>query len=109
MIAIGMKRTRLLLVIIIEAIYMAIIGSIGGLILAFPLVMFYYLNPIRFTGDTAELYYQMNMEPVLQVSLGPDYMFVQFFLVLILSLVASILPLNSILKLDIVKVIRGRQ
>ena len=109
MIAIGMKRTRLLSVIIVEAIYMAIIGSVIGLILAFPLVLFYHLNPIEFTGETAELYYQLNMEPILPVSIKPGYMFYQFVVVLILSLVASILPLNSILKLDIVKVIRGRQ
>ena len=109
MIAIGMKRTQLLSVVIIEAIYMAIIGSIIGLILAFPLVLFYYFNPITFTGEQAEMYYEFNMEPVLQVSLHPDYMIVQFLIVLLLSLVASFLPLNSIMKLDIVKVIRGRQ
>jgi len=109
MIAIGMKRTKLLSVIVIEAIYMAIIGSLIGLILAFPLVLFYHINPIEFTGETAELYYQMNMEPILQVSIKPDYMFDQFLIVLVISLIASILPLNSILKLDIVKVIRGRQ
>ncbi len=109
MIAIGMKRRKLLTVVIVEAVYMAIIGSIVGLMLAFPLVLFYYFNPITFTGEQAELYYEFNMEPILQVSLQPDYMVAQFLIVLVLSLIASILPLNSILKLDIVKVIRGRQ
>ncbi len=109
MIAIGMKRRKLLSVIIVEAVYMAIIGSILGLILAFPLVLFYHFNPIEFTGDTAELYYQLNMEPILPVSIKPGYMVSQFLVVLVLSLVASTLPLNTILKLDIVKVIRGRQ
>ena len=109
MIAIGMKRSYLLSVIMVEAVYMAIIGSILGLILAFPIILFYYFNPITFTGESAELYYQMNMEPILPVSMKPGYMFSQFLIVLALSLLASLLPLNSIYKLDIVKVIRGRQ
>ena len=109
MIAIGMRRTKLLTQIIIESIMIASIGALAGLIISFPIVYFYYLNPIPVPEESAEMYRQMNMEPILQISIKPDYMMVQFAIVLMVSIIASIIPLNNIMKFNIVDIIRGRQ
>ncbi len=109
MIAIGMRRTRLISHVIIESIYIAALGSVAGLILSFPLIFFYAANPIEITGDNMEVYREMNIEPILAISTNAGYMISQFAIVLILSIVASLLPLRNILKFEIVDIIRGRQ
>jgi len=109
MIAIGMRRVRLLNLVIIETIYLAALGSAIGLILSIPVVWFYHLNPIHITGDAAKMYYEFNMEPILPVSTRPGYMIGQFGIVLLISLFASLIPLNNILTFNFVNALRGRQ
>ncbi|MEP3387653.1 MAG: FtsX-like permease family protein [Reichenbachiella sp.] len=109
MIAIGMRRTKLLTQVILESIMIAGLGALAGLIISFPVVYFYYLNPIPVPEESAEMYRQMNMEPILQISIKPGYMLLQFAIVLGVSIVASVIPLNNILKFNIVDIIRGRQ
>lgn len=109
MIAIGMRRTKLLTQVILESIMIAGIGALAGLIISFPVVYFYYLNPIPVPEESADMYRQMNMEPILQISIKPGYMVLQFAVVLCVSIVASVIPLNNIMKFNIVDIIRGRQ
>lgn len=109
MIAIGMRRTKLLIQVILESIMIAGMGALAGLIISFPVVYFYYLNPIPVPEESAEMYRQMNMEPILQISIKPGYMVLQFAIVLGVSIIASIIPLHNIMKFNIVDIIRGRQ
>ena len=109
MIAIGMRRAKLLTQVILESIMIASLGAVAGLIISFPIVYFYYLNPIPVPEESAEMYRQMNMEPILQISIKPGYMILQFAIVLGVSIIASIIPLNNIMKFNIVDIIRGRQ
>jgi ABC-type lipoprotein release transport system permease subunit len=109
MIAIGMRRTKLLWQVILESVMIAGLGALAGLILSFPVVYYFYKNPIQIPEESVELYQQMNMEPILPVSIKPGYMLMQFVIVLMVSIVASVIPLNSIMKFNIVDIIRGRQ
>lgn len=109
MIAIGMRRTKLLGQVILESIMIAGMGALVGLVISFPVVYFYYLNPIPVPEESAEMYRQMNMEPILQISIKPGYMILQFAIVLMVSIIASVIPLNNIMKFNIVDIIRGRQ
>jgi ABC-type lipoprotein release transport system permease subunit len=109
MMAIGMQQDKLIFQVIIESIYIAAIGAIIGLIISFPIIYFYSVNPIPITGESAQMYRDFNMEPVLTISTKPGYMVVQFGIVLAISLIASIFPLYNITKFNIVDIIRGRQ
>lgn len=108
MIAIGMQRSQLIRLVIIESIYIAAIGGVIGLICSFPLVYFYANNPIPITGDAAQQMLEMNMEPFLAISTDAKYMVAQFLIVMIVSLVASIIPLRNINQFNIVDTIRGK-
>lgn len=108
MIAIGMQRTQLIGLVIIESIYMAAIGGVIGLICSFPIVYFYANNPIEFTGETAQQFLELNMEPILAISTDASYMVAQFVIVLFISLIASIIPLRNINQFNIVDTIRGK-
>ena len=109
MMAIGMQQHKLIAQVILESIYIAAIGAIIGLIISFPIIYFYSVNPIPITGESAQMYRDFNMEPVLTISTKPGYMIGQFGIVLAISLIASIFPLYNIAKFNIVDIIRGRQ
>ncbi len=109
MMAIGMQDYKLITQVIFESVFIAAIGAIIGLIISFPVVYFYSLNPIPITGENAQIYRDLNMEPVLSISTKPGYMVAQFGIVLIISIIASIFPMYNIMKFDIVNIIRGRQ
>ena len=109
MMAIGMQDYKLTFQVILESIFIAAIGAIIGLAISFPVVYFYSLNPIPITGESAQMYRDLNMEPVLSISTKPSYMLAQFGIVLVISLIASIIPLYNIMRFNIVDIIRGRQ
>ncbi len=109
MMAIGMQDYKLVSQVILESVLIAAMGAVIGLMVSFPVVYFYSLNPILITGESAQLYRDLNMEPVLAISTKPGYMIAQFIIVFIISIVASIFPLYNILTFNIVDIIRGRQ
>lgn len=109
MMALGMQDYKLIYQVILESIFIAAIGAVVGLIISFPVVYFYSQNPIPVPEESAQMYRDLNMEPVLSISTEPGYMITQFVIVLIVSLIASIFPLYNIIKFNIVDIIRGRQ
>ncbi|GJM29813.1 MAG: transporter [Cyclobacteriaceae bacterium] len=109
MMAIGMQDYKLITQVVLESIFIAAIGAIVGLVISFPVVYFYSLHPIPITGESAQMYRDLNMEPILSISTNPGYMLAQFGIVLIISIIASIFPLYNIRKFNIVDIIRGRQ
>lgn len=108
LIALGMKRGRLLLVTTIEAIFVSFIGAIAGMIGAFPIILYFSLNPVRVTGDLAKAYLAWGLEPIIPIMLDPTIFVSQTFVVLIIALATSLYPLFFIRKIHPVSAIQGR-
>ncbi|RLD20646.1 MAG: ABC transporter permease [Bacteroidetes bacterium] len=109
MMALGLRPGRLVRIVLAETIMMGMIGALIGLALSFPVIYYFHLNPIPITGENAEFYREFNLEPILEVAIKPVSLFWQFLIVLILSIVAAIGPVNSISKFNFVSIIRGRE
>ena len=109
MMALGLRTRRLVRIVLTETVFMGMIGALIGLALSFPVIYYFHLNPIPITGESAQMYREFNLEPVLEVAIKPVSLFWQFLIVLILSIVAAIGPVNSISKFNFVSIIRGRE
>ncbi len=107
LIAIGMKRYYLSLVVALESIILSIIGVLCGTIIGFPILVYLYYHPIKFTGETALVMIRYGFEPVLPFSLNPTIFFWQAFTVLVIALIVSIYPLWRISRLEPVSAIRA--
>jgi len=68
MIALGMRKTKLFVVILIESFFIALIGIAAGLAVSIPLTWHFYLNPVAVSGKMAETYTSMGFEPVIKFS-----------------------------------------
>lgn len=101
--ALGLKKGRLILISFLETLWISILGIFCGLLISSPLMAYFYLNPIEITGDSAKMYEDMNIEPILEFSINPAYLIDQALIVTLISIIMSIIPMYTIYKLNIPK------
>jgi putative ABC transport system permease protein len=93
MIAIGMARAKLTVIIIFETIFIGMLGIITGSLLILPVIIYLYHNPIRITGKAAAGYQQFGIEPLLPASLDPSIFLYQGLTVMAIAVFSVVYPL----------------
>lgn len=107
MIAIGMKKTKLAIIVTLELIFINFIGVILGIILSSPIIIIGHLNPLRFKGEIAEMLANYGMEPVMPFAWFDTYILNQILVVLIISLIVMIFPIIKIARLKVIDALRA--
>jgi len=107
MIAVGMKKTKLLAMVFLETIFIGIVAILAGLLIAYPLLLYLFYHPIPLTGGLASYMIAFGTEPVLPFSLNPDIFIIQTISVIIISIIAVIYPLSVLLRFDVLKAMRS--
>jgi ABC-type lipoprotein release transport system permease subunit len=107
LISVGMKRSRLFLVLCLETFMVSFVGVIVGILVSVPIVLYLVNNPISLVGEMAELYEKLSIEPILSFSAEPIIFISQAFVVFLIALVTIFYPLLFIRRLDPAKTIRG--
>ncbi len=92
LISIGMKRIKLGMVILYEIVFLGIIGVLSGYLLVYPLIIYFYINPVRFEGEFAKTFEDLGFEPIIPTSLDPAIPITHALIILIIALVLSIYP-----------------
>jgi ABC-type lipoprotein release transport system permease subunit len=108
LISIGMRRVKLILVMLTETIFMGLLGVLAGSILSAPFIFYFFNNPIYIGGEYAEIYAKFGLEPILPFSIEPEIFYRQAIVVLIISLLVGLYPLVKIWKLDAATAIRDK-
>lgn len=107
LVAIGMRKTKLALIMIYELILIGLIGVVSGTVLSFPVLYFLHNNPIRLTGDMAQALEDMGFDPVMPLAWIDSYVFWQGFVVMIMVVLSCIYPLRKVLKLKEAEALRS--
>jgi putative ABC transport system permease protein len=100
LIAIGMKKSKLIAVLTIESVLNVIIGCALGILFSIPVVLYLKYYPIRFTGEMAEFYEKYGFEAIFPASMNPTIFVNQAIIVLVLGLMLSLYPLVKIIQLN---------
>ena len=100
MMAVGMRRSSMAFVVILENILISLLGSFVGLLLSFPVVQYLHNNPIEFRGNLKEVYENFGFEPIFYFSNEAWIFYSQSIIVLGIALVLSLYPLVKILRLN---------
>jgi ABC-type lipoprotein release transport system permease subunit len=108
MVAIGMRRTKLAIIVFIESLIISILGIIAGVITSLPLIYYFYVHPIPLTGEAADAMIEYNMEPVMPFLLEPGYFIAQSAVVIIITMLTLIYPMTFIGRFKIISAIKGR-
>ncbi|MBL7110934.1 MAG: ABC transporter permease [Bacteroidales bacterium] len=107
MVSIGMQKKRLGGILTVEMIMMGIIGIITGIVGSLPVILYLVSHPIRFTGETAEIFESYGFEPIMPAVLESGYMIAQSLVVLLIFSIAIIYPIISVIKINEIKALRN--
>lgn len=107
MVSIGMKRGMLAGVLTIEMLFLGLIGTLAGMLTALPLILLGHYHPLRLTGEMARMYMNYGFDPLMPMALFGNYFFAQAVIIFLMVLLASYLPVRSLLKLDPIKALHG--
>ncbi len=96
MVALGMHRYYLALIVFVETILLGLVGAVTGELISSLIVAYYYNSPIRIGGEMKDIYEQFGIEPVLAFSKDPGIFLNQFWIVLALLVVAVLYSMVKI-------------
>ncbi len=103
LIAVGMKKWRLIWVTTLETMFIASIGALTGVIGSLPLILYLYQHPIRIAGDAAKAMDKLGFEALITFSTDPIVFISQTLVVLVIALATALYPVLFILRLEPVK------
>ncbi len=106
MVAIGMQKSKLMLVMITETLFLGLLGIISGVMAALPLIYYFHIHPIPLTGNMAESTAKMGFEPIMPTAWEASYFIAQSLVVLTIILMVMLLPVMRIRRLNIINAIR---
>ena len=106
MIAVGLRRSRLRLILLWETIYLSIFSSLSGVLLGIPLVAYFHYNPIKMSGELSAMMEEYGADPFLPFAFKADIFIYQAVVVLIIAFIAAVYPIWKINKLKILKALR---
>ncbi len=106
MLSIGTSRARLMGMLILEMSFITFIGTAMGILLSLPILVWFHLNPLRFSGEMAEAIIEYGMEPFIRFSLDPVIPFIQGFIILVVTLIISIQPVLHVRHLNAIRAMR---
>ena len=106
LLAIGMKRRKAMEMVVIENIFVSIIGAIVGICLVAPIAYYFHVNPIQLGGEMAGIYESMGFDPVIPFSINPQIAIDHASVIVGISMVLVLYPILIIRKLKPVEAMK---
>ncbi len=107
MLAIGTKKIKLTLMLVIESIILSLIGVIAGMLLVSPLVLYYHYNPFVIPGPKGEALKDFGFEPVIPMSTDINIFFTHAMIIFAIALIASLYPIMKVKFMKPIKAMRS--
>lgn len=107
LLAVGMRKYKLILIVILETVFIGMIGVISGILLSIPLLYYFVLNPIPLTGQAGEMMLEMGFEPAMFFSMMPSVFYEQAITIFVFVMIIGIYPVLNIRKLKIMSALKS--
>ena len=107
MVGIGMRKSKLILMVVTEMILIGFLGTATGMLASMPLVYNFNVNPIHYTGNMAKMYEDMGFEAVMPTAPIDTYFASQGVIILMMVLLACLVPLRKIKKMKVINALRA--
>jgi len=109
MISVGTPRIAIAIILAFEVFLVAMVGSMIGIVVSFPISYYFNVNPIRLSSssDMAEVIETFGMEPVLKFSLEPSLFYSQAIIIFAITLIFCLYPILKASRLNPVKAMRS--
>jgi len=107
LISIGMKRGKLSLILILEMIYIGFIGVFTGTAISLPILWILHTNPVRLTGDMAQMMEDMGFEAVMPLAWIDMYVLWQGLVVALMVVLSCLYPLRKVFTMKAINALRA--
>ena len=107
MVAIGMQKFRLSMVLFLETVFIGIIGVAVGFAGSIPIIAWFTRHPIQYTGDAAKTMVEMGFEPLLHFSWTPPVFYHQVIAVFAITLLIAVYPVVQAIRLKVSEALRA--
>jgi putative ABC transport system permease protein len=104
--SIGMPQFKLVLVVLLETIFLTLIGIFIGDIIGWIINYIIILNPIEFSGELGKIYEEYGFLPRMEAVNYPSVFINTTLTILIVSIISSLYPAYKTFKLEPLKGIR---
>ena len=106
LLAIGMKKYRLMLMLAMESLMTVFSGCVLGMLASWPVVIYLNRNPIRLGGAFARAYERFGFEALFPTSVAAEHFWKQALTVFVIGILLSLYPVYVIWKMEAVKAMR---
>ena len=106
LLAVGTPQRMLVRLVLIETIFITMIGIVIGNLLGLAVNWYFSVEPIVFTGEFAQMYEEYGFLPVMRSVVQASSFINSSVSVLLISLVSALYPLRRVAKLEALKGIR---
>ncbi|VAW37847.1 hypothetical protein MNBD_GAMMA01-617, partial [hydrothermal vent metagenome] len=100
MVAIGMKKQKLMLVVFLETVILSLTGVFLGIVLAYPIMLWKHYDPFVFPGTQAEMMENFGFSAEIPFYIQPDLPITHALLIFAIALVVVAYPIFIIKKLQ---------
>lgn len=107
MMAVGMQKYKLVLTLLLETVFIGMVGVVAGMVASIPLIYYFLFHPISFTGQAAEMMVQMGFDPVMYFSSEPAIFYEQALTIFIFTILIGMYPIMNIWRLKVIGALRG--
>ncbi len=106
MIAIGMQKIKLTSIVVIEMLFMGILGIVTGNLMAIPLIFYFHIHPIVLSGDMAISTIEMGFEPLMPTAWEVTYYINQSLIVFLIIVVVMIFPIIKLSRFNLTNALK---
>lgn len=100
MVAVGMFRSRLSLMLLLEILLMGLLGVLAGFIGCMPVISWFVYHPIPIAGQAGEWMKNLGFEPFMFFAWDIGVFIQQVIAVLLLTIVVSVYPVTRAFKVS---------
>lgn len=105
LIAIGMKKSFLAFILLLESLMITLLGCIAGVAGGILLVKWFTAYPIHFSGELKEVYENYGIEPIIYFSNDGNIFIVQALIVSALAVILAFYPCIKVMHLKPIEAI----
>jgi len=106
LVAIGMKKIKLMVVVLIETILLTLLGVFLGIAAVMPINYYFHVNPYVLPGDQAVVMEKFGFESVVPFSIDYQIPLYHGLLIFVIALIITLYPLMIIAKLKPLKAMK---
>ena len=108
MLAVGMRRMKIGISVLVEMVITTLLGAISGLGAAYIALIYFHLNPLEFADDMAAMFEDYGFEPIITTSVDISIAIQQAVIVSGISCVLALYAFYKLIRLNMVKTITSR-